>query len=354
MRALVTGASGFVGSALCRALARAGHTVTALSRDPARASARITASGQVDVRAVAGSIGDPSSVADAAADADVIFHAAGIAELDAPERVLRWVHVAGSENVLRAARFAKVRRVVHISCADVSLTHEDRMHWDEKRQLSTLPVGQHARSKLMAEELVLAQSDDSLEVVALRPALLWGPDDIDGISRLARNVRSGLFTLYNGGRNIVATTHIDNLVRAALLAAVAPEAAGRPYYVTDGEFLEAREFYTRLFSALGLAPLMLQGSLGYALAKARLRDLVRQDHGATRAVVLQAAKSALFDVSRATFDLGYEAKLDLDARMNEIGDWVRAQGGLERVLLRARARSVSADVDAQVAAAGGD
>jgi nucleoside-diphosphate-sugar epimerase len=350
MRALVTGASGFVGSALCRVLLRDGHSVSALTRDPTRAGARVGA----EVRTVAGSVADPVSIAQAASGADVIFHAAGIADVDAPERVLRWVHVAGTENVLRAARFAKVRRVVHISCADVSLTHEDRMHWDEKRLLPTLPVGQHARTKLMAEELALAQSDDTLEVVALRPALLWGPDDIDGVSRLVRNVRSGLFTLYGGGRNIVATTHIDNLVKAALLAAGAPEAAARPYYITDGEFLEAREFYTRLFSALGLAPLMLQGSLTYALAKARLRDLIQQNQGATRAVVLQTGKSALFDVSRATFDLGYEAKLDLDARMSETSDWVRAQGGLDRVLLRARARPALSDVDDQVRAAGGD
>ncbi|MDB4986511.1 MAG: steroid dehydrogenase-like protein [Myxococcaceae bacterium] len=339
-----------MGSTLCRRLAQEGHAVTALSRDPARTGARVGA----EVRSLQGSIADPKSIAEAAADAEVIFHAAGIADLDAPARVLRWVHVAGTENVLRAARFARVRRVVHISCSNVSLSHEDRMHWDEKRVLPSLPVGLHARTKLMAEELALAHSDDTLQVTALRPALLWGPDDIDGISRLTHAVRSGAFRLYGGGRNIVATTHVDNLVTAALLAARAPEPAARPYYVTDGEFLEAREFYTRFFSALGLAPLKLEGSLAYALAKSRLRDWIRQNGDASRAAVLQVGKSALFDVSRATFDLGYEAKLDLDARMTEVAEWVRAQGGLDRVLLRARARPADSDVDEQVRAAGGD
>jgi len=247
-----------------------------------------------------------------------------------------------------------VKRVVHLSCADVSLTHEDRMHWDEKRVLATLPVGLFARTKLMAEELAIAQSDDSLEVTALRPALIWGPDDIDGVSRLTRGVRSGSFMLYGGGRNIIATTHIDNLAEAALLAAEASAAPGRAYYVTDGEFLEAREFYTRWFSALTLAPLMLQGSLLYASLKSRLRDAIRQNNDASRAAVLRAGKSALFDVSKATLDLGYEAKLDLDARMNELAEWVRAQGGLDHILLRARPAPIDADVDAQVHAAGGD
>ena len=353
MRALVTGASGFVGSALCRALLREGHAVTALTREPQRVRARVAG----DFEVAEGSIADPGQVARAALDhggCQLIFHAAGIADVDAPSVVLRWVHVAGSENVVSAARFAKVRRIVYLSCADVSLTGEDRMHWDEKRVLPSPPTGPHARSKLMAEELMLAHSDDTLEVTALRPALLWGPDDIDGISRLVRAVRSSGFTLFGGGRNIVATTHIDNLARAALLAAVAPEAAGRPYYVTDGEFLEAREFYTRLFSALGLAPLRLVGSLPYALLRSAVHDWLRRSEGAARAEVLRAGRSALFDVSRATFDLAYEAKLDLDAKMVELAEWVRAQGGLDTLLLKARPRPAAADVAEQVRAAGGD
>jgi 2-alkyl-3-oxoalkanoate reductase len=346
MRALVTGASGFVGSALCRRLVREGHTVVALSRVPTRARTRIGTT----VEVVEGSIADPAQVARAAQGAEVIFHAAGIPVLDAPERVLRWVHVAGSENVLRAARFARVRRVVHMSCADVSLSDDDRMHWDEKRSLPTLPIGPHARTKLMAEELLLAESNDELEVTALRPALLWGPDDVDGVARLTRAVRDGTFTLYGGGRNIVATTHIDNLCTAALSAARAPAAPARPYYITDGEFFEAREFYTRLFSALGLAPLRLTGSLTLA----RGRALLSSHRGAQLAQLLRTARSSLFDISRAVLELDFEPALDLDARMQELSDWVRSESGLDQLLLRSRPAPTNADVDAQVRAAGGD
>ncbi len=337
-----------MGSALCRRLAREGHEVVALMRSKTRAARA------GDVRVVEGSIGEPAQVARAALDCDVIFHAAGVATIDAPERVLRWVHVAGSENVLRAARHAKVERVVHISCADVSLTDDDRMHWDEKRSLPTLPIGPHARSKLMAEELVLAQSDDTLEVTALRPALLWGPDDIDGVARLTRGVRAGTFTLYDGGRNIISTTHIDNLCSAALAAATADAAPARAYYITDGEFLEAREFFTRMFSALGLAPLKLTSSRTLALLGAKARTLLTRTNEARTAEILRSARSSLFDVSRAVADLHYEPQLDLEARMRELTEWVASEGGLDAILPRARPAPLASDVDAQVHAAGGD
>lgn len=349
MRAIVTGSGGFVGSALSRALSRAGHDVVALTREPARAAVRIGAGARV----VSGSIATPREIALAAQGASVLFHCAGIAALDAPERVLRWVHLAGTENVLRAARAARVRRIVFISCADVSLTDEDRMHWDEKRLLTTDPIGPHARSKLLAEEVALAASDDALEVTALRPALLWGPDDVDGLAALVRGLRAGTFTLYGGGRNLLATTHIDKLVEAALLAARAPSAPSRAYYVTDGEFIEAREFYTRLCAALGLPPPPLRGSLPAALARTRAREIFTRQSDAGRAAILRRATSALFDVSRATLDLGYEAKLDLPARMEELTRWVAQSGGAEALLPRARALPSEADIAAQVEAAGG-
>ena len=90
-------------------------------------------------------------------------------------------------------------------------------------------------------------------MVALRPALLWGPDDVDGIARLAQAAAAARPAL-DGGRNIVATTHIDNLDVQAALAAADAERPARAYYITDGEFLEARELFGQLPPALGLPP----------------------------------------------------------------------------------------------------
>jgi nucleoside-diphosphate-sugar epimerase len=350
MRTLVTGASGFVGSALCKALSQAGHEVVGLTRDPELAARR---SG-VGARFVRGSVGDPNEVAEAAKGCQLAFHSAGLRPFQAPADVLRWVHVAGTENVLNALRHVRVQKLVHVSCADVTLHDGDRMHWDEQRALPERPVGAHARTKLVAEELALATSDERLGVVALRPAFLWGAGDIDGVAALARETEGAGFLLYAGGRNLVATTHITNLVRAALSAATRDEALGHAYYITDAEFQEAREFYGKLLSTLGLKPPRTGGHLGVTLARSRVRSLFGDRTGAAEARALSRARSALFDISRATKDLGYESGISIDGALAEISTWLSTEGGLDAVLKKARPLPNAGDVAEQMRAAGGE
>ncbi len=347
MRVLVTGASGFVGQAVARALLAAGHIVCGLTRDPARTL-------EAGVERHLGSIGDPTSIARAATACDAIVHAAGITSMRAPERVLRWVHIAGTENVLRAARHMGVRRVLHLSCADVTLARDDRMHWDEARVLPQDPIGSFARSKLMAEEIALCASDATLEVSALRPALLWGPGDVHGLAQLAREHAQAGVVLYDQGRNVLGTTYIDNLTQAALKALHAPQAPGRAYYITDGEFLEARELYTRLLGALELPIKFAEKSASMALLRARWLPKLGMTARPNEAEILRRAKSALFDLSSAAKDLGYTPSLDLSAQLEALASWVRAQGGLGAVIQKVRPEPTLSDVDAQVALAGGD
>ena len=126
----------------------------------------------------------------------------------------------------------------------------------------------------MAEEIALSASDEGLEVVALRPALLWGPGNLTGLAQLKHEIDRGGVLLYEQGRNILATTHVDHLLQATEQALTAPHAPAHAYYVTDGEFLEARELYTRLLKAAGLPVKFRDAGLTVSLLGARAQHKV--------------------------------------------------------------------------------
>lgn len=244
MKVLVLGGSGFVGGAIARALGARGDDVTVLLR-----KGEATSPG---ARVAYGDLGEPQSIASAALGMDAVVHAAGIVAPAAAPRALRWTHVAGTENVINACRHAKVGRLVYIGCSDVTLTKADRVHWDERRVLPN-PFGERARSLALAEEIALSGARADLDVIALRPAWVWGPGDTSRLPALCREARAeGGLHLCGDGDSFLATIYIDSLVEVALNALEASDAGSRAYYVADPEVLQTREVFRLWSEAVGL------------------------------------------------------------------------------------------------------
>jgi len=311
MRALVVGGTGVAGAAIVRALLARGHDVHVLVRRP-------EASLPTGVTRHDGEIGDPNQIARAAEGADVIFVAVGL-PLGRPDAEYRWLYVAGLENVMNAARHASVPRVVSISCADVVLADEPRVHWDEKRDLSHPPIGARARAIKLAEEVALSQSDATLAVTSLRPGWLWGPGDRSRLPKLVAEARDGGIDLCGDGKNLVATTFVDHLAEAALLAAVSPNAPGHAYYVGDPEFLELGEFLGMMCRALSLPPprrsgpyLVRRVMAGFGAGTLPLEEVVRR------------GRPTYFDTQRAQTELGFEPTIPIDEGMKRLAAWFAA------------------------------
>ena len=214
MRALVTGATGKVGNAVARALAARGDEVRVLVRDPARAAGVVPPA----TEAVQGDVTDPASLRPAVEGCDLVFNAMGMPEQWVPdEGVFEQVNARGTENVVRAAREAGVRRVVHTSTIDVF--HADQGGRFDESDLADYPKGTaYERSKQHAEELALAARGD-MELVIVNPAAVYGPGpgemSVEALL-LKPVVKKRLPALTPGGFGVVFS---EGLARGQLLAA---------------------------------------------------------------------------------------------------------------------------------------
>lgn len=346
VQVLVTGATGFVGGTVVRRYLDAGHEVHLLARRPEAAQPLVDRGARLHV----GTVGDPNEIAAAARGAEVVVHAAAVASHRADRTALEWVNVAGTENVLRAARHVGCRRLVHISCADVDLADQDRVQWNEDRHLDRSPLDAHGRSKRLAEDLVLSASGHGIETTALRPATVWGPWDTTTLPGLCREGRRGGVRLAGGGGNLVSITYIDHLVDAVVAAAVADPAPGRVYQIADGEFLTAAEFYGALCRAAGLPPPRTGFTYALPYMVAALREGLRAP-GLWRTDVVRRGRSIYLDHGRAIQELGCEPHVPFDEGMERTAAWVREAGGPEAVARLERKPATRQDVAAQIALA---
>jgi len=214
LKALITGATGKVGNAVARALHARGDEARALVRDPARAAGVLPD----EVAVVRGDVTDAASVASAVEGCELVFNAMGTPEQWVPdEAAFEQVNARGTANVVRAARDAGVRRVVHTSTIDVF--HAEPGERFDETMLARHPKGTaYERSKQHAEELALAARGD-MELVFVNPAAVYGPGP--GAMSLDTQliepvVRKRLPALTPGGMGVVFS---EGLAQGQLLAA---------------------------------------------------------------------------------------------------------------------------------------
>lgn len=314
MRALVTGGTGSLGAAIVRALLARGDAVRTLSRGGAP---ELVALG-VDARR--GDVGDPEAVGAAVAGCDAVFHTAARVGAGGSRRDFERANVRGTENVLAACRAAGVRRLVYTSTPSVVSAGGGFEGVDESAPYAERFESEYARSKAMAERLVLAANGAELATVVLRPHLVWGPGDRQLVPRIIARARAGRLRLVGDGRALVDTLYVDNGAEAHLLAAdrlAAPGAAcaGRAYFVTQGEPVPVGWMIDRILEAAGLPPLTRRVSprvaygVGLALELVYAGLRLEREPPMTRFIAKQLSTPHWFDISAARRDLGYAPRV---------------------------------------------
>ena len=250
-RALVTGATGLVGSYLTERLLADGWETRALVRSRAPA-APLAARG---IELAEGDVREPRSVAEAAGGCDVIFHAAAAVTTRGGWAEYRSINIDGTRNVIAAAQQASAR-LLHVSSVAVYGAGERYRNGtltDEDAPLPPLPEhAWYARSKRESEALVLeAHRRGDIWATAIRPDVIYGRGDRQFTPRIARILQFGFAPVPGAGHTTLPIVHAANVADAAVRAASIDAAGGRAYNTANDYDVTLSTFFRLAGAGLG-------------------------------------------------------------------------------------------------------
>jgi dihydroflavonol-4-reductase len=322
MRALVTGATGFVGSHLVEALQRGGADVTALARSPEKASALVGRG----VSVVAGDLHDSAALDKAARDQDVIYHVAGVVAARGEAEFLL-ANRDGTRNVTAAAERAGRPRFVLVSslAAGGPAPRGAPLNGQEPPR----PVTAYGRSKLAAEGVVRSSS---LPWSIVRPPIVYGPRDRE-VLKIFRIARLGIAPVFGDGSQELSAVHAADLAKALIAAGSSESTVGGTYNACHPEIFTSGELARAIGTAMGRSV----GTVGIpALVGRALLSVTEASARVTRkATILTTDKANEFfqpawtgDPTPLTRDSGWRAAFDLHTGLADTYEWYRKAGWL--------------------------
>tara|TARA_Y100001934_G_C12331983_1_gene765590 strand:- start:694 stop:1692 length:999 start_codon:yes stop_codon:yes gene_type:complete len=320
MRALVTGGGGFLGQALVRRLVSKNYDVVSLTRQ------HYSALAELGVEQVQGSIADEETVSNAAQGADVIFHVAAKAGMWGPYSEYFQTNVVGTENVIAACRQHGINRLVYTSTPSVVHGGGSIEGQDESLPYAETFLAHYPRTKVLAEQAVLAANDEALATVALRPHLIWGPGDNHLAPRMIARQKMGRLRLIGNGENLVDSVFVENAVDAHLCAfeKLNPGSvcSGKAYFISQDEPLPVKTLMNGILESAGLEPVTKSIAPGLAYFVGLLFETtygtfgVKSEPMMTRFLAKQLATAHWFNIQAAKNDLGYKPSISVREGMD--------------------------------------
>lgn len=326
MKMFITGATGFVGSAVVRKLLDAGHSVRALVRP---VSDKKCLSG-LDIEFFEGDLTQP--LAAAMAGCEGVFHVAADYRLWAPDPApLYQTNVDGTRNVLASAQQAGVSRVVYTSSVATLGLPKTGGPGDEATPVSLEDmIGHYKRSKYQAEDVAREFADaPGLDVIIVNPSAPIGPRDHKPTptGRMVLDAAAGRMPAYvDTGLNVV---HVDDVAQGQLLAFERGRNGER--YVLGGADMTLQQILTEVADIVGRAPPRIRLPHGLVMPVAHIAEAWARVTGREPKVTVDgvrlARKLMFFSIAKAQAELGYTARPPRAALQDAV-DWYRANGYL--------------------------
>lgn len=320
-RAVVTGGGGFVGRFLIQRLLKEGYAVASVARsDYPILRSWGAQTYQLDLAR------DDAQLEPLFHRADVVFHVAAKVDMWGKYDDFFRANVLATRKVIAACQAQQVPALVYTSSPSVVAGGEDLCGIDESYPYPEKYLAYYPATKALAEREVLAANGQAgLRTLALRPHLIWGPDDVNLIPTVLERARAGKLVRIGAGDNLSDFTYIDDCVDAHLCAAHAlaerPESAGKAYFISQGSPVKLWWWVDQILAKAGLpaltrsVPRSVAESLAWIFEGFARLTASEKEPLLTRFLVKEMATSHYFNISRARELLGFQPQLTTAQRL---------------------------------------
>jgi nucleoside-diphosphate-sugar epimerase len=321
-KVLVTGAGGFLGAAICQRLLAAGIEVVGFARGHYPKLVELG----VDMRQ--GDISDYDSVKQAMTGCDLVFHVASKAGVWGSKQSYYSPNVDGAANIVNACKALNIQNLIYTSTPSVTFAGNDENGINETAPYASEYLNFYGESKAIAEQNVLAANSAQLRTTALRPHLIWGPNDPHLVPRVIERAKAGRLKLVGHQDKLVDTIYVDNAAYAHILAAVelvgAAKCAGNAYFLSNDQPITMAEMLNKILACVDMPPVTKRVPAGVAYAAGVVLETLYgwlnkpQEPIMTRFVARQLSTSHYFDISAAKQDLGYQPLVSIEQGMEKL------------------------------------
>jgi len=323
--ALVTGATGCVGSHVVDALCQLGWRVRAMARSTVN-SPPWNPDPRVEV--VPGELTDGQALKEAARGVQAVFHCAAKVGDWGDVEEYRHANVGGTRHLLEAVSGTNLQRFIHFSSLGI---YEARDHnqTDETTPPPEKHIDGYTQSKVESEKLALSfAKDGKVPVTVVRPGFIYGPRDRTVLPKLVENLKARRLKYLGSGNQAMNCVFVRNLVDAAMLALENPAAVGEPFNITDGENVSKKRFIEAVADGFGVprpgwfkVPMWLARPLAAWMESGARKRGDKEPPLLTQARVKFLGLNLDFSIAKARRVLGYNPRFSFEAGMRETVAW---------------------------------
>jgi nucleoside-diphosphate-sugar epimerase len=327
MNILVTGGTGFTGSALVFRLLKEGHRVRSLDYQKGIVYGELEKAG---AELVSGSITDEDLVNQTMEGIDFVFHlAAAFRELNVSEKHYSDVNENGTRYIMDAARKHKIKKVVYCSTQGVH-GHIENPPGDENSPIA--PEDYYQKTKYDGELVVKEFIENGMNATIIRPTSTYGPGDPGRFLMIFKWVNKGFFPMFGDGKTLNHPVYIDNLIDAFLLTMDIGKGSGETYLIGDEAYLTIEELVRKAGRAMNIDVKIVHFPIMPVLIASHICEKMCKPFGIAPPIFPRRVdwyrQVRAYSMDKAKKELDYQSRIDIDEGLQRTAEWYKDSGYL--------------------------